>query len=100
MSEELIPVFINSLDRNVFWTWKETNIFLFFATLGFFSLPFPIWLNLVIALMIGALGVMGYRRLKVNKIGDLTTNGLYWFSFNSQKIFKTMPQSFVRNWLI
>ena len=97
---EAIPVFINLPDRNLFWSWEETNIFLVSAIGGFFLMPVPVWLSGIVALLIGALSVRGYKKLKNSKYGDLTTCGFYWLSFDSRKRFKSLPASYIRSRLL
>lgn len=80
----------------MFWTWRETYIFL--GTVGaiFVIVPIPLYLTPFVAVGCGAIGVKFFRWMNHK---DLLTNGRYWISHDSKHRFSSFPWSYVRRWL-
>ena len=95
MSKEIpsIPRFLNVEDKVAFWTWNELILFLLVSFV--ISISFSILLGLVL----GGLGVRFMRQLQRTQFGDLTKIGFYWFSPWSQKRFKSLPPSYIREFI-
>ena len=88
-----IPRLLNQPEKIAFWTWNEIILFL--------SIFLGIWsvFSFLLGLVIGAMSIRLMRLLKNSPYGDLTKIGMYWFSPWSEKQFKTLPPSHIREYI-
>lgn len=84
-----IPIFLNEPEKVIFWTWPEVFWFL--------GILFLVWIlcSFFLGLLLGVGMIKLRRRMQKSPLGDLTSVGMYWF-LPTQKSFKTLPPSYIR----
>lgn len=87
-----IPRILDQPEKIAFWTWNE--ILLFIVVFGLVSA-----FSFLLGMVLGVVSIKIMRLLKNSSYGDLTKVGLYWFSPWSEKQFKTLPSSHIREYL-
>jgi hypothetical protein len=92
MDNRPLPIFLNTRDKVVFWTWTE--VYWFLGVLGF------VWVicSFLLGLLCGAATIKGLRVLEQSPFGDLTRVGLYAF-LPSERHFKYLPPSDIREFV-
>lgn len=88
-----IPRFLSQPDRVAFWTWNEVSLFVsIVAVIG-------ITYSILFGFLAGMFGVRMMRSLQNSPQGDLTKVGLYWFSPFSGTRYKSVPPSYIREFI-
>ena len=92
MNDRAIPLFLNTPDKVVFWTWTEIY--------GFLAVLMLVWMlySFLGGLLCGAAMIKGLRLLQKSPWGDLTRVGLYGF-LPSERHFKYLPPSDIREFV-
>ena len=91
-TEVPIPIFLNEPDKIIFWTWFEV-----FWFLGIFFLVWILY-SFLLGLLFGIGAIRCLRWMQRSPLGDLTKVGVYWF-LPTQKSFKTLPPSYIREFM-
>lgn len=89
----MTPRFLNTQDKIAFWTWNEFALFvLVFSMVSLMG-------SMILGFFLGIGAMQVFRNMQDSPYGDLTKGGFYWSAPFSQKSYKAIPGSYVREFL-